>query len=120
MNQRPFSGKADIQRMIALSQVRPDDNLHVIDLPYRLSSWSLDDPDNAALWADSHGQLLAWAIMQTPFWAIDYVIHPGVEQMLHRQTLAWTDGRARQILNQPTGRRRIIVASGGINLFFGN
>jgi mycothiol synthase len=104
MNQRPFSGETDIQRMIALSQVRPDDNVHVIDLPYRLSSWSLDDPDNVALWADSHGQLLAWAIMQTPFWTIDYVIHPGVEQTLHRQILSWADGRARQSLNKPAGR----------------
>jgi mycothiol synthase len=104
MNHHPFSGETDIQRMITLSQVRPDDNLHVIDLPYRLSSWALDDPDNVALWADSHGQLLAWAIMQTPFWAIDYVIRPGAEQTLHRQILSWADGRARQSLNKPAGR----------------
>jgi ribosomal protein S18 acetylase RimI-like enzyme len=80
--------------MIALAHVCPTDNLHVVDLPYRFSSWALDDPDNVGLWVNGEGQLLAWAVMQTPFWAIDYAYHPDADRNLHRQILAWADRRA--------------------------
>lgn len=36
-------------------------------LPYRLSSWALDDPANNALCEDEHGELLAWAVLQAAF-----------------------------------------------------
>jgi len=45
---RPFSGEPDKDKMIALAWQSPADNLPVIDLPYRLSSWSLDDSLNSA------------------------------------------------------------------------
>ena len=47
--------------MAALAQAFPAENLHVVDLPYRLSSWALDDPDNVGLWLNEHGELRAWA-----------------------------------------------------------
>jgi mycothiol synthase len=104
MGQRKFSGERDIQAMIGLARVSPADNLHVVDLPYRVSSWALDDPANVGLWVDDEGQLLAWAVMQTPFWTMDYACHPDAEANLHRQLLAWADRRARQILDTPSGR----------------
>ena len=102
--QRQFRGKTDQQAMMALAQACRQDNLHVVDLPYRLSSWAMDDPDNIALWASAGGQLRAWAVMQTPFWTIDYLCHPDGGADLHRQVLAWADQRARQALGTPSGR----------------
>ena len=104
IGQREFSGETDKQAMIALAHVFPTDNLHVVDLPYRLSSWALDYPDNIGLWVNAEGQLLAWAVMQTPFWTIDYAYHPDADTNLHRQLLAWVDHRARQALDTPSGR----------------
>ena len=102
--QRPYTGEVDQQRMLALARQFPAGNLHVADLPYRLSSWAFDDPDNASLWVDERQQLVAWAVLQTPFWAIDYAIHPDVERALHRDILAWADGRAHQVVGTPSGR----------------
>lgn len=89
--------------MIALARQSPADNLHVIDLPYRLSSWSLDDPENVALWFDEKDELMGWAVLQTPFWTIDYICHPSAESNLHAEILAWADGRARATLHTPLG-----------------
>jgi ribosomal protein S18 acetylase RimI-like enzyme len=101
---REFSGEADIRVMAALAHDFPADNLHVADLPYRFSSWAFDYPDNIGLWVNAEGQLLAWAVMQTPFWAVDYACHPDSDRNLHRQLLAWADSRARQVLDTPSGR----------------
>lgn len=103
MHQRGFSGETDKQMMIALARAFPSGNLHVVDLPYRLSSWAMDYPDNIGLW-EAEGQLMGWAVMQTPWWAIDCVFHPGAEQNLLRQILSWADERARQIIAAPSGR----------------
>jgi ribosomal protein S18 acetylase RimI-like enzyme len=81
-----------------------DEHLHVVDLPYRLSSWALDDPDNLRVWVDAQGQLVAWAALQTPFWAIDYTINPHADPHLHAWVLAWADERACKVLNTPHGR----------------
>ena len=89
--------------MMALAHVVPSDNVHVIDLAYRLSSWALDYPENVGLWVDAEGELLAWAVMQTPFWVIDYVCHPDTEKSLHRQILSWADRRALAVLGTSTG-----------------
>jgi mycothiol synthase len=102
-SQREFRGETDVQAMIALAHVSPTDNLHVVDLPYRLCSWALDDPDNVGLWIDSGRQLLAWAVLQTPFWTIDYVCHPDASAKIHREVLSWADLRARQVLDSSSG-----------------
>jgi ribosomal protein S18 acetylase RimI-like enzyme len=90
--------------MLALAREFAVINLHVIDLPYRLSSWALDDAENIRLWFDEEGQLAGWAVLQTPFWTIDYVFHPAVEARLHPEILAWADERARAILGTPYGQ----------------
>lgn len=100
---RPFSGPDDLRIMLALVYASPAKNLHVMDLPYRLSSWALDHPANTALWEDTDGQLLAWAVLQTPFWAIDYALHPRANADLHRQVIDWADHRAAEIKNTPGG-----------------
>lgn len=102
--QREFSGEADKWAMAALVQAFPAGNLHVTDLPYRLSSWAFDYTGNIGLWVNPQGQLVAWAVMQTPFWTIDYACHPEAESDLHRQLLGWADHRAVEILGAPGGR----------------
>jgi hypothetical protein len=39
---RPFAGETDVPRMIALAHERPADQVHLVDLPYRLSSSKCD------------------------------------------------------------------------------
>ena len=101
--EREFSGEANLQAMVDLVRKFPTENLHVVDLPYRLSSWSYDDPENIRLWSAETGQLLAWAVLQVPFWTIDYAYNPGVNHNLHGQVLKWADGQARRIVETPSG-----------------
>ncbi len=70
-------------------------HLHVTDLPYRLSTSALDDPENARLWTDEDGQLLGWMVMQIPFDALDFVCLPEMEAELLPEMLAWADERSR-------------------------
>ena len=100
---RELNGGADKMAMAALVYAFPDGNLHVADLPYRLSSWGLDDPGNAGLWIGPAGQLLGWAVLQTPFWTVDCAIHPEAGEGLYRQVLAWAEERACQVLGTPYG-----------------
>lgn len=80
--------------MLDLVLAFPQDNQHVTDLPYRLCSWALDEPGNVGLWVDAGGSLLGWVVMQTPFWTIDYAVHPAVSPELLPAMLAWADDRA--------------------------
>jgi len=102
-HERNFSSKKDLDAMANFVREFPAENLHVVDLPYRFSSWSFDYPENIRLWSDEHDRLLAWAILQVPFWKIDYAYHPGFQQELHSQILKWADGQAHKILNTPSG-----------------
>ncbi len=101
--QRTYSGEQDQKAMIALAQADPDSNLHLVDLPYRLSSWTLDEPANAALWVDAGGELQAWAVMQTPFWAIDCALAPAAEAQSLPQVLRWAQARAQEALDTAYG-----------------
>jgi mycothiol synthase len=103
MIQRPISSDADKLKMTALARQFAEENLHVIDLPYRLSSWALDDPGNTGLWFDPGQRLVAWAVLQTPFWTVDLVFDPAAEGSLHSEILAWADRRACAALNTAYG-----------------
>ena len=102
--QRPYQGAHDQQHMLALVNADQQANFHLIDLPYRFSSWAFDNPDNIGLWEDEQGALVGWAVLQTPFWAIDYACHPQLGAEAHPQLLAWADQRARQLVGSPFGR----------------
>ena len=101
--ERTFSGDADLQKMAELVRKFPAENIHIVDLPYRLSSWSFDYPENIRLWSDEHGQLLAWAILQVPFWKVDYAYHPEFQNTLHPQILRWADEQAHKIVGTASG-----------------
>jgi ribosomal protein S18 acetylase RimI-like enzyme len=103
ISERTFSDEADFPAMMALAQAFAPENLHVVDLPYRLSSWAMDDPDNVGLWVNGDGDMVAWAVMQTPFWTIDYAYVPKTDPMLHRHILTWADRRARRLVGTSSG-----------------
>lgn len=104
MIQRTYQGEQDQQLMMALVQSTPSANLRINDLPYRLSSWALDDPDNVGLWTDDHGHLLAWAVLQTPFWTVDYALHADAPPSLHQDVLRWIDQRIVVVRGTPYAR----------------
>jgi ribosomal protein S18 acetylase RimI-like enzyme len=95
MMQQAYQGDSDKLRMAALVHVDPAEHTHVVDLPYRLSSWAFDDPEHICLWEDDRGELLAWAVLQFPFWTIDYAYHSTAPATIHQQILGWADARAR-------------------------
>ena len=47
--ERNFSSDSDLQAMAELVRKFSAENIHVVDLPYRLSSWSFDYPENIRL-----------------------------------------------------------------------
>lgn len=89
--------------MVQLAHASAAEQLHLVDLPYRFSSWALDHPENLALWYEARGDLVAWAVLQTPFWTLDYVFAPD-QPLLHMLILQWADERARQVVDMPAGR----------------
>ncbi|HKY55537.1 MAG TPA: GNAT family N-acetyltransferase [Anaerolineales bacterium] len=101
--ERAFSGNSDLQLMVNLVREFPAENLHRVDLAYRFSSWSFDYPENVRLWTDKNGKLLAWAVLQVPFWTIDYAYHPKVGKELHQLILKWADEQAQKIVNTSSG-----------------
>jgi mycothiol synthase len=99
---RPYLGEEDKTRIADLVNSFPEENLHTADLPYRLSSWALDKAGNARLWLDED-RLVAWAVMQTPFWTIDVALHPAAPPEFHRDILAWADCRAQELVDSGYG-----------------
>jgi ribosomal protein S18 acetylase RimI-like enzyme len=95
--QRVFRGPADWAMMITLVHANPDEHVHIVDLPYRLCSWAFDEPANCAIWEDDTGHMVAWAVLQSPFWSIDYALHPTAPPNTIRAILAWADQRARAV-----------------------
>jgi mycothiol synthase len=101
--ERNFSGNEDLKSMAELVCKFPTENIHVVDLPYRFCSWSFDYPENIRLWSDENGELLAWAILQVPFWKIDYAYNPEFHRRVHPQILSWADEQAHKIVSTPSG-----------------
>ena len=101
--QRKYKCDGDKLLMSALVHASTADNLHVVDLPYRLSSWAFDDPENIGLWTDRHNQLVAWAVLQTPFWTIDYAYMPEVGKDIRQHLLSWAHSRAQLTRGTPSG-----------------
>ncbi len=97
--------------MAAVVEAQPDGHLHRVDLPYRLCSWAFDDPANAALWEDAAGMVRAWAVLQTPFWSIDYALDPAAPTDTLQALLAWADRRARAVAGTPFARPAWFISS---------
>lgn len=104
VTRRQFRNDSDTAQMVALVALQPEDHLHTVDLPYRLSSWAFDAPENVALWETEAGTLMGWSVLQSPFWAIDIAAHPDAPSSLYGEMLTWADQRARAIIGTGHGR----------------
>jgi mycothiol synthase len=93
---RSYRDAADRDRMAQLVYDFPDDHLNVVDLPYRLSSWALDVPENVCLWEDETGQLVAWALVKTPWLSLDYALSPDA-MVLEAELVRWAVERCQTI-----------------------
>ena len=98
-----YRGTPDQLGMTALVRVHPEYHLHVVDLPYRLSSWAFDHPGNVRLWRDSNGRLAGWAVLATPFWTLDIACRPDSIAQLYPTILSWAAGAVRRVLATPFG-----------------
>ncbi|MCG8353392.1 MAG: GNAT family N-acetyltransferase [Chloroflexales bacterium] len=102
--QRQLDLPNDLPKALNLADVSVLSIPHVADWPYRFSSWALDNPLNTRAWLDGSSQLLGWAVMQTPFWAIDCVIHPNAPSQLYTEMIEWTQARAKNMAALGEGR----------------
>lgn len=91
-----FSGDHDLREMEFFAREFRSENLHVTDLPYRLSSWALDDPKNVHIWRDGDNKIIAWIVMQAPFDSLDFCCLPEKESTLLPDVLQWADDRSRK------------------------
>lgn len=98
-----YRGNDDRARLLALAALAAGETVHVVDLPYRLASWALDCPETAALW-ERDGELLAWAVLQAPFWTLDYALHPAAPADTLAAVLTWAGGAAARLRDTPYGR----------------
>lgn len=94
-NSHALTGENDLRAMEALARETRTANLHVTDLPYRFSSWALENPDNIRLWYDETGRLVAWLVMHVSFESLDHACRPELEATLLAEILAWADEHSR-------------------------
>ena len=98
---RPYQNWHDLQTIADLAYGASPNFLHVIDLPYRLASWTLDKPQNFQFWHDEAGTLLAVAIVQEAFLTLEYIIHPwGDRAVLEPEILRWGLQRGQMVANE--------------------
>ncbi|HEX6800066.1 MAG TPA: GNAT family N-acetyltransferase [Ktedonobacterales bacterium] len=98
---RPVAGGADLKRITALVYAHPDEALHLADLPYRLSSPSAFSRHDTRIWEDAAGHLLAYAIVQQPWGALDYFIAPDArERGIEPTLMEWAMGRLQTLTDE--------------------
>lgn len=107
--QRPLLNH-DLPAVLALTDGSLLGLPHLADWPYRFASWALDQPKHTQVWLDTTGQLVGWAVLQTPFWAIDAVMHPDAPSWLYREILVWATTQAQRLTAAGTGRPMWFVA----------
>ncbi|MFO7170165.1 MAG: GNAT family N-acetyltransferase [Chloroflexota bacterium] len=95
---RPAAGPADLRRVVELVRAFPEEQLHVVDVPYRLASWALESERNARLWCDPDGNLLAFAIIQLPWQTLDYFVHPAARELgIETALMVWVAERMQEL-----------------------
>ncbi len=60
--------------------------------------------DQTRFWTAPAGELEAWACLQTPFWSVDFAVHPDASTSVAADVLAWVDERARAVAGTHLGR----------------
>lgn len=94
ISEGPPRDASDYEEMWRLVQSYPDQQRHVVDLPYRLCSPSATTRRDVRIWRTHHGELVGWAILQWEFWTLDYAILPGpTARSVAERILMWAIGR---------------------------
>lgn len=96
-----------IERIAEFIYVCPSGFPNLVDLPYRLSSWALDDPANYHIW-ETGSQIQAVGLIQLPWLALDYVLRPGAESLVPA-ILDWAVVRAKTIARATQQELPIVV-----------
>lgn len=80
----------DLMLLQTMSGADPEHpHIHVVDMPYRLTSTWQDRGCRLATWQEGE-EISAWAVFQPPWWNLDYAIHPSQRgTSLEREVLAW-------------------------------
>ncbi len=98
---RPHQNWQDLRAIADMAYVAGSYFLHVIDLPYRLASWTLDKPQNFRFWHDAEEKLVAVAIVQEAFLTLEYIMHPMANQgALEPEILQWGLQRGQAVANE--------------------
>jgi mycothiol synthase len=92
---REFRGREDCLKMMGLVTRNPANSIHALDMPYRLSSTSLDEPRGVGLWENEAGELIGFAVIQWAWQTFDYGYAP--DSGLEQQILAWAIERFPQL-----------------------
>ncbi len=101
---RPLNLSTELPEALNLADISGLNIPHVADWPYRFSSWAVADRLNTQVWLDTASNLLGWVVLQTPFWAIDCVVHPAAPPHLYREMIAWAQVRAAELTTRGEGR----------------
>ncbi len=97
ITRHPFRGEADVPRILDLVGNMPLACPHVIDLPWRLSSPSINEGRDAAFWQDSSGRVVGFAAWQYYWAALDFFILLGPQQSdIEVDLFTWADERFRE------------------------
>lgn len=86
----------DVQRIADFIYAHPNGFTNLVDLPYRLTSWSLQDARNVRIW-ESGGQIRAVGMVQLPWLALDYAC---ATEALVPEVFAWGAERASAIARE--------------------
>src|SRR5690348_12998581 len=91
---RPLVDETDRARIMALVRARAGETLHVADLPYRLASPSAHTDEDARVWEDGRGDLVAFAVVQLAWGTLDYFIRPDARGgEIEDGLMTWALGR---------------------------
>lgn len=97
LTRRNYMGEADWTPIATLIASDPYFH-HPIDFPWRLTSSSVEDHRNAAIWVDEDGQMRAFGALQFAWLTLDYAMDPAVRiRELEAEILDWGEQRLRQI-----------------------
>ncbi|HJT59268.1 MAG TPA: GNAT family N-acetyltransferase [Ktedonobacteraceae bacterium] len=93
-----FRGETDMSRVLDLVRRVPLPSRHLIDLPWRLCSPTINEGHDAAFWEDAEGQVVGFAAWQYYWAALDFFILPAPQmQEVEAALFAWADERFREL-----------------------
>jgi len=95
---RPYAGGSDLPLLADLVRAAPPLGRHLVDFPWRLSSPTLQAPENVRLYATSDGALVGFAAWQGAWAVLDFYVRPGpYRQAVETALFEWVPGRFRAL-----------------------